>query len=359
MTDPRRHSLPALTPIASETATPMSIDDLNRSAPNAGHSFKSLLLVLAILAASSPWISPPIALTMGIAIALAGWAAFPTQTRKWSRLLIQAGVVLLGFRMDLHQIVAAGTVGVGFAVGTILLTFAAGALLAHLLGIDRKVATLISSGTAVCGGSAIAATGSVIFASEAQMAVAMGCVFILNSIGLYIFPTLGHALQLSGEQFGTWAAIAIHDISSVVGSAAVFDQLEDTNGVALETATAVKLTRTLWIVPVALLCGWWHQRADARIVGASKTCKAPPMPWFIGLFLLAATARSVVPAVIELAPHIELVAKKLLTIALLFIGLGMSTQAIAAVGWRAMVLAIALWFTISTVALVVVVRTIP
>jgi uncharacterized integral membrane protein (TIGR00698 family) len=316
-------------------------------------------------------ITPPIALTVGIVVALLGLVGFAKQTRRWAKLLIQVGVVLLGFRMDLHEVVKAGTVGLLFAVGTIALTFALGAALGRWLAIDRKVTTLVSSGTAICGGSAIAAVGSVIAASEAQIAVAMGCVFILNSIALYVFPPLGEALKLSAEQFGTWAAVAIHDISSVVGAADTFDHLMkgtrergDAHGpTALETATAVKLSRTLWIVPIALVMGWWHRREDGRgepgeqrTAQIGRSAARPPIPWFIGLFLAASVARSLMPAVAEAAPTIEIVAKRVLTVALLLIGMGMSRKAIASVGWRALVLAVVLWVTISVVALVVVWR---
>lgn len=316
------------------------------------------LLVAAVLASLTPWIGPPIALSIGIVLALVNLTAFPKQTRKWSKLLIQIGVVLLGFRMDLHRALQAGAVGIGFSIGTILLAFALGIVIARALRIDRKVSTLVSSGTAICGGSAIAATGSVIAASESQIAVAMGCIFILNSIGLYIFPPLGSALQLSGTQFGTWAAIAVHDISSVVGSAAVFDKSNDGGGVALETATAIKLSRTLWIIPIALIAGWCHRRLDHKSGEAPAKRPAAPIPWFIGLFVLAAASRSLVPQVSELAPTLETIAKKVLTVALLLIGMGMSIKAISSVGWRAMVLAVTLWLAISVVSLLVVLRTV-
>lgn len=333
------------------------------------------MFAAALAATLHPRVGPPVALSIGIFIALLGLSAFPSRTRKWSKVLIQVGVVLLGFRMDLRSVVDAGTLGLAFAAGTILLTFALGAGLGRWLAIDRKVTTLVSSGTAICGGSAIAATGSVIAASEVQIGVAMGCVFILNSIGLYIFPPLGHALGLSAEQFGTWAAVAIHDVSSVVGAASVFELrlggVDGTAGVgvgvggvvlggAIESATAVKLARTLWIAPIALAAGWWHRRLDAKIaVGAVQPRKpAAPIPWFIGLFLLASLTRSFVPGVVEWAPTIEVVAKKILTIALLFIGLGLSRKAIAGVGWRAMALAVALWVAISLVALIVVRQTV-
>ncbi|MCC6320323.1 MAG: putative sulfate exporter family transporter [Phycisphaerales bacterium] len=331
------------------------------------HPFRVLLFAIALAATLHPRVGPPHALALGIVIALGGFAAFASRTRKWSKLLIQVGVVLLGFRMDLHKVLEAGVIGVAFAAGTIAMTFALGVTLGGWLAIDRKVTTLVSCGTAICGGSAIAATGAVIAATEAQIAVAMGCVFVLNAIGLYIFPPLGEMMHLSANQFGTWAAVAIHDVSSVVGAASVFDASSHgaaavAGGTALESATAVKLSRTLWIAPIALAAGWWFRRAEAREADPSSSAPTrravPPLPWFIGLFLLASLLRSFVPEIAGWSPTIEALAKKVLTVALLLIGLGMSRKAIASVGWRAMALAVALWVAISVVALVVVRQTV-
>lgn len=324
------------------------------------------ITLLAIVAAAvpPPWalLGPPTALAVGIALALLGLAAFPGLAKKWSKLLIQIGVVLLGFKMDLNKVLEAGVVGIAFAAGTILLTFVLGAALGRALRIDTKITTLLSSGTAICGGSAIAATGSVIAATQAQISVAIGTVFILNAIGLYIFPPLGQWMHMSATQFGTWTAVAVHDISSVVGSAHVFDRLADTGSTALETATAVKLSRALWIAPVAFVAAWWHRRIDAANGNgpdpATATRRAAPIPWFIGLFLLAAGLRTVIPGITEIAPVFEKAGTQALTLALLLIGLSLSRKAIASVGWRPMVLGITLWIAISLVALAVVRHTI-
>jgi uncharacterized integral membrane protein (TIGR00698 family) len=300
-------------------------------------------------------------LATGIVLALCGLAAFPAMAKKWAKLLIQIGVVLLGFKMDLRKVLEAGVVGIAFAAGTILLTFLLGAAIGRALKIDRKVTTLLSSGTAICGGSAIAATGAVIAATQAQISVAIGTVFVLNAVGLYIFPPLGHWMQLSATQFGTWTAVAVHDISSVVGSARVFDEISKTGTVALETATAVKLSRALWIAPVAFAAGRWHRRLDAHTESgqsAKSRGKGAPIPWFIGLFLLAAAARTAFPQVAAIAPTLEIAGKQALTLALLLIGLGLSRKAIASVGWRPMVLGVSLWIAISLVALAVVRQTI-
>lgn len=317
-----------------------------------------VIAVLAGAACLTPWVGPPIALAMGIAIALTGLTPAGGRAGKLAKIMIQVGVVLLGFRMDLAAIRDAGVLGVAFAVGTIALTLTAGFLLAKMLRVDRTVSALVSNGTAICGGSAIAATGPMINATASQMAVAMGSVFLLNAIGLFIFPPLGRLLDLTPDQFGTWAAIAVHDVSSVVGSAAAYDRMLnlDAESGSLGTATTVKLSRALWIAPVALLAGWMHRRAERRAgiehdpVAAGRL----PIPWFIGLFVLASVARTVSPQIAELAPNIEPVAKKVLTIALLLIGMGLSIKALRSVGWRALVLAVALWILISTVSLVIV-----
>lgn len=325
---------------------------------------RKVVTFAALLAAAVPWAwaTPPVALTTGLVLALTGLAAFPSLAKRGSRLLIQIGVVLLGFKMDLRAVVQAGLVGLAFAAGTIVVTFALGFGLGRLLRIERKVTTLLSSGTAICGGSAIAATGSVIAASQAQISMAIGTVFVLNAIGLYIFPPLGDWLGLTATQFGTWAAVAVHDVSSVVGSARVFDQARHTGDAALQTATAVKLSRALWIAPVAFFAAWLHRRIEtssSATGGVPPAQKSVPIPWFIALFLAAAAARTAFPAIQAVAPALEAVGKQALTVALLLIGLGLSRRAIIDVGWRPMLLGVLLWVAISVLALVIVRQTIP
>lgn len=311
-----------------------------------------------------PWINPPIALLIGVALAVLGLTAYTRQATKIAKLLIQVAVVMLGLGMDLRQVADAGLVGIVFAAGTIVGTFALGIVLGRMLRTEPKLTTLLSSGTAICGGSAIAATASVIAATEAQIAVAMGAVFLLNAGAIYIFPPLGHALGMSAHQFGTWAAVAIHDVSSVVTAAGIYDKhWPDPGNAALasQTATAVKLTRTLWIAPVALACAWWFRRPS--VAGPSATSKGKakiPFPWFVLWFLIAAAIgtmfrEGVAPVAV---PAAALAKDKLMAVALMLIGCGLSPKAVVQVGWRAMVLAIALWVGISVVALWVVMRTV-
>lgn len=304
--------------------------------------------VLAVGAAFclTPWASPQIALALGIGVALTGLAAATPLSSRVARLLIQACVVLLGFAMDLGEVLRAGTQGMIFAAATIVGTFALGAAAGRLLRVEAKVTTLVSAGTAVCGGSAIAAVGSAIGAAGAQMSIAIGVVFLLNGAALYIFPIIGRALAMSAEQFGTWAAVAIHDVSSVVGAASEFGPE------SLQIATAVKLSRTLWIIPIAIAAAWWFGRRGGG--EGERGARRLPIPWFIGLFVCASALRTLAPAVAEAAPTIHAGAKAGMTLALFLIGAGVSRAALASVGWRALALGVLLWAFISAAALAVV-----
>lgn len=290
---------------------------------------------------------PEYALILGVAVALVGFAPHGDMVKKLSRITIQVCVVGLGFAMNLHELVRAGLTGLGFGFGTIVATFALGFLIAKWLRIDQKLCTLISSGTAICGGSAIAAVGSTIRASGTHMSVAIGVVFILNAVGLWVFPPLGHRLALSQNQFGVWSAVAIHDVSSVVGAASAYGKE------ALEVATAVKLSRTLWIVPVALVAAWFFRK---ELEGKESHSRLP-IPWFILLFVLASVAGTYFMSQ-EVAAWISAAARKGMNIALFLVGLGLSRKALASVGVRPLVLAVSLWVFISVVALIVVRTTI-
>ncbi len=309
-----------------------------------------------------PGVTPPLALAAGMLLATLGLSVRSTIASKGAKYLIQSAIVLLGLGMDLRQVADAGALGFVLAAGTIVGTFLLGAALGRWLRTDRTITTLLSSGTAICGGSAIAATAGVIGATEAQIAVAMGAVFLLNAIAIYVFPVLGDLLHLSQEQFGTWAAIAIHDVANVVGAASQFDRKladPDHPRLATETATAVKLTRTLWIAPVVLVCGWWFARLarDAQSPAADRPRARGgiPIPWFVLWFVAAAVLGTLLPQLHEVAEIAGKFAKdKMMTVALFLIGCNLSVKAIRAVGWRAMVLAVVLWIAISVAALLVV-----
>ncbi|NUQ51675.1 MAG: putative sulfate exporter family transporter [Phycisphaerales bacterium] len=309
--------------------------------------WKTALLWLALAACLHPGVDPGLGLAGGLVLAVTGLIAPGTRRRKWATRLIQFAVIVLGLTMDLRQVLHAGLSGMGFAAGTIAGTFLLGTLVGRLLRTDSTITTLINSGTAICGGSAIAAVGSVIRASSAQMSVALATVFVLNGIALYLFPPLGHWLHLTPTQFGTWAAVAIHDVSSVVGAAARFSPD------ALESATAVKLARALWIIPLSLLAAWrFHDDSIAGERGRAK------VPLFIGLFLVACVARELLPEIGDYQDAIRTIGKRGMTMGLLLIGANLSLQAIKAVGWRPMVLGVVLWIAITLAALLVVRSTI-
>lgn len=298
-----------------------------------------VLFFAFLLFCVTPWASPPIALALGLALALTVGNPFGKQTSKPTKLLLQASVVGLGFGMNLQKVVEAGRTGIVFTIATIAGTLLLGWLVARALNIERRTAHLISSGTAICGGSAIAAVGPVVHASDEEMSVSLGTVFILNSIALFVFPWIGHALHLTQTQFGVWAAIAIHDTSSVVGAAAKF------GNEALQIATTVKLTRALWIVPLTIGTALAFRSKSARIA----------MPWFILWFLVASVIRTYVNGPWD---PIVTAAKIGLTITLFLIGAGLSRKSIAAVGARPLILGVLLWIAISCVSLFAVMQTV-
>src|SRR5215468_1184505 len=234
-----------------------------------------IVFVLGLLAALSGFVSPPLALALGLAFGLLFPHPYPRQSTELSKYLLQLAVIGLGFGMNLHEVVRAGRSGFVYTLLGISFALIAGMLLGRFLQVPKISAYLISTGTAICGGSAIAAVGPITGASDEQMAVSLGTVFVLNSVALLIFPTIGSWLKLTQSQFGLWAALAIHDTSSVVGAAAKY------GAQALQVGTTVKLARALWIVPLSL--------ATAAIKHNKTRLQ---LPWFILLFCLAAVANT-------------------------------------------------------------------
>jgi uncharacterized integral membrane protein (TIGR00698 family) len=284
-------------------------------------------------------LSPPGALALGVVLALTAGNPYAKKTAKATKYLLQASVVGLGFGMDLQKVLAAGRTGIVFTIATIAGTLLLGFLLGRAMRINRTTAHLISSGTAICGGSAIAAVGPVLGASDEEMSVSLGTVFILNSIALFVFPLIGHSLHMTQQQFGVWAAIAIHDTSSVVGAAAKY------GAEALQIAATVKLTRALWIVPLTLGTAMAFRKKSARIA----------FPWFIVWFVVASIVRTYFP--LPLWSVIAHVAVWGLTLTLFLIGAGLSRKSLAAVGARPLILGVLLWIAISTVSLYAVTAT--
>jgi len=291
-----------------------------------------------------PFIDPAIALVLGILLAQTIGHPWLHLNSKATRRLLQYSVVGLGFGMNWTEAMKAGQEGFVFTICSITGTFILGWLLSRLLKVENKTSYLISSGTAICGGSAIAAISPIIKADEKQISVALGSVFILNSIALFLFPYLGHLLHMSAHQFGVWAAIAIHDTSSVVGASSkyVVDPLRPLE--ALQIATTIKLERALWIIPLAFATAF---------IFKNKTSKVK-IPWFILFFVLAMLLNSYLPQIHDVSSWVVLFAKKGLTITLFLIGAGLSRDVIKTVGIRPLIEAVVLWICISSVSLLVI-----
>lgn len=303
--------------------------------------WQKVVFFLLILACLSPYVSPPIALVLGLILAFTIGNPFPRQTGKSTKILLQFSVVLLGFGMNLTEVIKAGKQGFFFTIATIFGTLLLGFLLGRLLEINHKTSSLISSGTAICGGSAIAAVAPAINADSEEISVSLGTIFILNSVALFVFPFIGHSLNLTSNQFGVWAAIAIHDTSSVVGAATKF------GGEALQAATTVKLARALWIAPVALLFSYFYREKNSQ-----KKTKII-IPWFIFLFLLATVVRTYTPHTFPPSIFDSFVnaAKTGLTVTLFLIGASLSRQVLRKVGIKPLVQGVLLWIVISLVSL--------
>jgi len=301
---------------------------------------KLLYVGLAVLCLM-PFMSPPIALAVGLIIAQVLKNPFSELSHKAVQWLLKVAVVGLGFGMSVSSALAAGKQGFLFTVASITLTLSLGLIIGKFLGIDKKITQLISSGTAICGGSAIAAISPIIKADAKQISISMGIVFLLNSLALFIFPAIGHYLELTQHQFGLWSAIAIHDTSSVVGAADVY------GAQALEVATTVKLARALWILPVSLLFVLFSK-------GSAKKVK---IPYFIGLFILAIIANTYMPNIEIVAPYIVSASKVALTLVLFLIGTSLNFTSLKKVGAKPLFLAIGIWIFISILSLTVILET--
>jgi uncharacterized integral membrane protein (TIGR00698 family) len=310
-----------------------------------------IILFLLGAFALSPWSSPPLSLLLGLAFALTLGQPFPKQTRTVSKYLLQAAVVGLGFGLDLNAVLKAGSQGILVTFFTIGVTLALGYMIGRWLSVERKASLLISVGTAICGGSAIAAVGPVIRADDEEMSVSLGTVFILNAVALLIFPLIGHWFQMSQNSFGLWAALAIHDTSSVVGATSSYGQQ------ALAVGTTIKLTRALWIIPVSFVFAYLERRY-ARMHHISESLDQPKLhiPWFIGLFVLASVIRSIMPQFATIEDGIVTLAKALLSLTLFLIGAGLSRAALKKVGVRPMLTGIVLWFIVGISSLIVILR---
>ncbi len=282
------------------------------------------------------WVTPPVALFLGLVFALTLGQPFPKFNKKASKMLLQYSVVGLGFGMNLQKSLQSGAEGMAFTIISVVGTMLIGWIIGRkLLKVDRITSYLISSGTAICGGSAIAAVGPVVKAKDAEMSVSLGTIFILNAIALFIFPPIGEALGMTQQQFGTWAAIAIHDTSSVVGAGQAYGEE------ALQIATTIKLTRALWIIPLALVSSLIFKSKGQRI----------SIPWFILFFVLAMIFNTYVLEPTEMGSaigsFINGIARKSLTVTLFFIGASLSLDVLKTVGVKPLIQGVLLWIVIS------------
>ena len=283
------------------------------------------------------WVTPPVVLFIGLVFALLCGQAYPTFNKNVSKKLLQYSVIGLGFGMNLQASLASGKEGMLFTIISVVGTLLIGMFIGcKILKLNRNTSYLISSGTAICGGSAIAAVGPIIKAKDTDMSMALATVFILNAIGLFLFPILGHWLGLSQQDFGTWAAIAIHDTSSVVGAGAAYGEE------ALQVATTIKLTRALWIIPLALVTSVIFRSEGKKI----------SIPWFILFFIVAMLINTYLLADYpEIGKFIAGIARKGMTITMFFIGASLSIDAIKSVGIRPLLQGILLWIIISASSL--------
>lgn len=296
---------------------------------------REIIFVVALSSCLLPWVSPPAALVLGLAVAQLTGHPFLHLNHKATGMLLQFSIVGLGFGMNVGTAMEAGRSGILFTICSIAGTLTAGYFFGKWFRTDPKTSHLISCGTAICGGSAIAAVAPVIKADEKQMSVGLGIVFILNSIALFLFPFIGHLFHLSQSQFGLWAAIAIHDTSSVVAAANKY------GATALEIATTVKLARALWIIPVTLLTALAFRNRKSRI----------RIPYFIGLFIVALLMNTGIPAIHAFSAVMVSMAKTGLTLTLFLIGSGLSLKTIRSVGIKPFMQGLLLWILVSSFSL--------
>lgn len=325
--------VPAVLPFPAEL--PFSEDDHRARWP------VRVVSAVGAVACITPLVSPALALAGGATIGLTVGDPMDGKSRSASSLLLKAAVVGLGFGLSLPAVIATGRSGFTVMAGGIAVALVIGMLLGRWMRVDHETSTLISGGTAICGGSAIAAMAPALGANGTSISVATATVFLLNGVALYVFPAIGHLVGLSQDQFGMWAAIAIHDTSSVVGAAAQFGER------ALELATVLKLTRALWIIPLIAGIALWRQRSSLVETQASS-------PLFIVLFLIASGLRALLPDAAAAFDVLEAGARRLLVLALFLVGLGLTRATLRDVGVRPLLQGTALWVVMAGGSLVVV-----
>lgn len=294
-------------------------------------STKKIIFFGLVLISLTPWVSSPIALAMGFILAISIGNPFEKHLHRYIHLLLQVSIVGLGFGLKLNEALQAGKTGLILTVISITTVMILGYFLGKICKLEKQLSYLISAGTAICGGSAIAAISPIIKPSTKQISLALAIVFTLNSIALFVYPAIGHALHLSQEQFGLWCAIGIHDTSSVVGAASKFGDE------ALKIATTVKLARALWIIPVSIITMFIFKNKESKI----------KIPWFIGYFILAILLNTYIPVFNNFSSFITAISKSGLNLTLFLIGSTLSLQTLKTIGLKPLAVAVLLWITIS------------
>lgn len=297
---------------------------------------RKIVFVLLVILCLFPFVEPPVALLAGFILSFTIGHPYLHLNNKATKILLQASVVGLGFGMNLFEAMEAGKEGLIFTVSSIVLTLGFGLLLGKLFHISKKTSVLVSSGTAICGGSAIAAMVPIIDANEEETSVSLGVIFVLNSVALFVFPVVGHLLSMTQEQFGLWSAIAIHDTSSVVGAAHKYGEE------ALKIATTIKLERALWIIPLSFVTALLYRKGKVSI------------PYFIFLYVIAMVINTFIPAIQTVSPAIVMIAKRGLTLTLFLIGAGLSKEALKNIGIKPLLQGVILWVFISVMSLLVI-----
>ena len=296
--------------------------------------YRKIFFIALLAFCATPWVGTAMALVMGISFSLLLRNPWPLESARFSRILLQLSVVGLGFGLGLGEVIRTGKHTIVYSIIGIGCTLVLGYFLGKLFRTEKNTSALISFGTAICGGSAIAAMAPVLKAKDDETAVSLAIVFTLNSVALLLFPLIGHLLQLNQNIFGYWAGLAIHDTSSVVGAASAY------GAQALSTGTTVKLTRAIWITPIVL---------GAALLKKSE--KKAKVPLFIIGFVLAAATRTLLPQHGESWDELAAIAKQCLVVTLFLIGAGLSREVLRYVGFRPMLQGITLWLCVSVLTL--------
>lgn len=299
-------------------------------------NYKKIAYILLVIFCLTSFTSSPISLLIGIIFAVLLGNPFEKLTHKYIHLLLQISIVGLGFGLNFNEAIQAGKSGLLLTVASITSVLILGYFIGRILKLEKNLSYLITVGTAICGGSAIAAVSPIIKPKSNQISLALAIVFSLNSIALFIYPAIGHALQLTQEQFGLWAAVGIHDTSSVVGAANKYGPE------ALKIATTVKLARALWIIPVSVLTMLLFKQKGTKV----------KIPWFIGLFILAIICNTFVPQLSVITPSILHISKSGLNLTLFLIGTTLTLSVIKSISFKPMLLAVVLWILISCGSLI-------